>query len=246
MLATINPIVEAYHHSDVLGKLIFITLGILSVITWTLIIYKYLILKKIKKRFPSIEEAFFTHKTTPLHIELLDQSMTIYGSIVHPWIALYQAIKLQAIHLLKKNFHFIQAHVPTQKNSMLSNSDIEFLQVQLDNEMTVQVKKLEKYLFVLPMVISLAPFLGLLGTVWGILITFAHLNMKIGSNEAVFAGLSMALATTVLGLIVAIPALIAYSYLKNGTKEIMMHMQNFSNRVLAELTMQYRKVDLTL
>ena len=95
-------------------------------------------------------------------------------------------------------------------------------------------------------IVTLAPFLGLLGTVWGILLTFSNLQMHslTSGNSAVLAGLSMALATTVVGLIVAIPALVAYNYLKTSVKDIAADMENFSHRLLTTVEIQYRKVDI--
>ena len=98
----------------------------------------------------------------------------------------------------------------------LSKGDIDLIESGIDGIILEQSKYLEKNLFILSTIITLAPFLGLLGTVWGILITFSNLHAGISSvNTAVLWGISMALATTVFGLVVAIPALIAYNYLKN-------------------------------
>ncbi len=106
----------------------------------------------------------------------------------------------------------------------------------------MQTKFLEKNLFILATIVSLAPFLGLLGTVWGILTTFSQLQMQ-GGSQVVLGGLSMALATTVLGLIDAIPALVGYSFLKNKIREFQTDMDGFATEMLATVELQYRKVD---
>ena len=112
---------------------------------------------------------------------------------------------------------------------------------------STQIKNLEKNLFILSTVVTLAPFLGLLGTVWGILITFSELQSHtMGSaNQLVLGGLSLALATTVLGLFIAIPALIGYNYLKHAISDYATEMENFSIELVASVEMQYRKVDIT-
>jgi biopolymer transport protein TolQ len=109
-----------------------------------------------------------------------------------------------------------------------------------------QTKTLEKNLFLLSTVVSLAPFLGLLGTIWGILTTFSELQSHTagGTHQMVLGGLSLALATTVLGLLDAIPALIGYNYLKNAIREFQTEMEGFANEILASIEMQYRKVDV--
>ena len=88
--------------------------------------------------------------------------------------------------------------------------------------------------------------MGLLGTVWGILTTFSELQSATGpTNQTVLSGLSLALATTVLGLIDAIPALIGYNYLKNSIRDFETDMEGFSTEILASVELQYRRVDAT-
>jgi biopolymer transport protein TolQ len=106
---------------------------------------------------------------------------------------------------------------------------------------------LEKDLFILSTSVTLAPFLGLLGTVWGILVTFSELQAgsSAGSNTAIIGGLSTALSTTVLGLVIAIPALIAYNYLKNNLRMFTSDMEDFLHNLISTLELQYRKVDIS-
>jgi len=66
-----------------------------------------------------------------------------------------------------------------------------------------------------------------------------------GSSQMILGGLSLALATTVFGLVDAIPALIGYNYFKNYVRELTTEMDCFSNEILASVEMQYRKVDVS-
>ena len=128
----------------------------------------------------------------------------------------------------------------------MSSKDIELIDSHLDVEILKQTKLLEKNLFILPTVVTLGPFLGLLGTVWGILITFNTLQTQslLNNNTSILSGLSMALSTTVVGLMVAIPALIAYNYLKNWIKNFRSDMLHFSHGLITTLEIQYRNVDV--
>jgi len=81
--------------------------------------------------------------------------------------------------------------------------------------------------------------------VWGILLMFTGLQSggSLSSNSAVLGGLSTALVTTVLGLLIAIPSLVAYNYLKQAIKSYSSQMQNFGHMLLSTIELQYRKVD---
>jgi len=134
-----------------------------------------------------------------------------------------------------------------QQLSFMSPSDIELVESHLVSNISKQTKTLEKNLFVLSTIVSLAPFLGLLGTVWGILNTFSDLQAQtmIGNtSQLALNGLSLALATTVVGLIDAIPALIGYNFLKNRIHNYRMTMEEFSTNILASVEFHYRQVDV--
>jgi biopolymer transport protein TolQ len=114
--------------------------------------------------------------------------------------------------------------------------EIATLDKLLSIEKTQIKKQLESGLYCLPTIVSLAPFLGLLGTVWGILITFNELQLgkSVQGSSAIMGGLSMALGTTVVGLIVAIPALVAYNYLRSQIKSICVDIDCFCEDLIAQ------------
>lgn len=223
-----NPFFDAYLESDTLGKLIFLGLILLSVISWVIIIYKWWVTRQARNNSKEIIDTFRTQKRDPLNIELPEQQG------VNPFATLYAVLKKQSLDLLQKN----------QSNS-LSTTDLDFVEAHLNSTIASQTKHLDKNLFILSTVVSLGPFLGLLGTVWGILTTFSELQMANGAttNQTVLSGLSLALATTVLGLLCAIPALIGYNYLKNSVRDFEVDMESFSTEILATVELQYRKAE---
>lgn len=238
-----NPFFDAYIHSDFLGKLIFICLFALSVCSWIVIIHKFLLTQQARREAFRFYEAFRLQKLNPLNLEYEKFS----PKQTNPFLDLYGVLKKQSLDLLKKNRHFglVQDNGSGQESTYLSLSDIDFIAAHLSTHMAHQIKNLEKNLYILSTTVSLAPFLGLLGTVWGILTTFSELqNQAAGSShQMVLGGLSLALATTVLGLIDAIPALVGYNYLKNSIRDFSTEMDGFSNEILASVELQYRKVD---
>jgi len=227
-----SPFFQAYGNSDVFGKLIFIFLFLLSIISWVILIEKIRFAKNGENNCKILKKIFEKRKDN-----ILSFPIEKFSKNFNPYYSIYFSLKEKTLEILSKNKKI--------KNQVyLSKGDINLIQAQIEDAIEEQSKYLEKNLFVLSTVITLAPFLGLLGTVWGILTTFSHLHMGFsGVNSAVLFGISMALATTVLGLIVAIPALIAYNYLKNRIKNFISDMYLFSSKLMVNLEMQYRKVE---
>lgn len=229
----VNPFIEAYIHSDLLGKLIFVSLVLLSVLTWIILLYKGWTTSKMRKNSYKFNDAFQSKRVNPLAVEVEESSP------LNPFFELYSVLKRYTVEILNKNRAFAKT-----ETAYLSPSDIEILQSHLSSTIAKQTNQMEAYLFILAMIMSLGPFLGLLGTAWGILITFPELKSSLGSNQMMFTGLSLALATTVLGLIDAIPALIGYHYFKNSIRDFETEMEGFSTEILSSVEMQYRKVNV--
>lgn len=244
-----NPFFESYSQSDLLGKLIFLGLYALSICSWSVLLYKVWMTYQAKKHAFRFHESFQLQKLNPLSLdcENLNKKKNI-----NPFLDLYQVLKKQCLEVLAKNRHFSKSpineatHGQPSSPAYLSLSDIDFVSSHLSTQVAQQIKQLEKHLYILSTTVSLAPFLGLLGTVWGILTTFSELqSQSVGStHQMVLGGLSLALATTVLGLLDAIPALIGYNYLKNDIRDFATEMEGFSNEILAAVELQYRKVEV--
>jgi len=238
-----NPFYDAYIHSDILGKLIFIGLIALSILTWILLIHKFLILYTAKKYALKFYSKFQTQKKNLLNFEYV---ISAKEKKANPFFNLYHLFKKQTIDILNKNKLSCSENKDKEHVVYLSRADIHFIEQGLQNTIASQINSLEKNLFILSTIVSLAPFLGLLGTVWGILTTFSELQSQtVGStHQMVLGGLSLALATTVIGLIDAIPALVGYNYFKNEILDFEMEMEGFSTEILSSIEMNYRQVDI--
>lgn len=234
LLAVGNPFIGAYLQSDWLGKSIFWGLFLLSALSWTVLIHRCWIffqVRRLSAHFASLfseKEPFGLQFTHPLK------------EAPHPFFEIYKLLKQKALQIIHRNHLF----APNSDIS-LSESDLALLESCVQAAIASQAKKLEKHLFILSTTITLAPFLGLLGTVWGILLTFSQLQTKgfAANNASMLSGLSLALATTVVGLVVAIPALVGYNYLKNAGREYRRDMEDFSQLLLTSVELHYRKPD---
>jgi biopolymer transport protein TolQ len=235
MLMT-NPLFAAYADSDLIGKLIFISLLFLSIISWIVFIQKTRGSKGMRKECYAFKTIFERSKEHPLNTQIA--TFAKQKNFENPFLSLFVILKEQTLELINKNK--ITSSVDT---AFLSTNDIDLIASYLSTSISSHLRKLEKNLFILSTIVTLGPFLGLLGTVWGILITFSELSSRSGqTNETILSGLAMALGTTIIGLLVAIPALIAYNYLKNHTKEFQTEMEDFATFMLATIEIQYRKL----
>jgi len=232
ILAT-HPFLDSFTQADWLGKVIYLSLLALSVICWVLLIQKTWLTRTLHKQAEQFSSVFQKHKKNPLSFEVPSEGRSSLQRV-------YAIMKKQTLELLNKNRHFSK---DTTKPATLSPTDIDFIDSHVTSSIVEEVHSMEKNLWVLSTIVTLAPFVGLLGTVWGILVTFSDLQMG-SQSQMVLGGLSLALTTTVLGLIIAIPALIGYNYLKNAIKGLQTDMEAFSGEVMASLELQYRQVDI--
>ena len=237
LFAAGNPFISSYLQSDWLGKLIFWGLFLLSALSWTLLIHKAWIFAKVRKLSQEFIDLF--DEKEPMRLQFT-RSKGHLLEIPHPFFEMYKTLKQKTLLLISRNHLYIP-----EGETVLSEADLGLIDSQVQTTLGKQHKLLEKHLFVLSTTATLGPFLGLLGTVWGILLTFSQLHARgvSASNAAMLSGLSMALATTVIGLLIAIPAFAGYNYLKNAAREYRKDMEDFSQLLIASVELQYRRPD---
>lgn len=229
-----SPLIDSFKQSDLFGKLIFFSLFALSILSWIIILYKFYLTKQAKTHSTLFDQLFSSQKKDLLHLQFANQSMSPFSEIFH-------SLKTHAIKILDKNRFFSEKKEQSQTEFFLTETDLQLIESHLVSNISKQARTFEKHLFVLSTIITLAPFMGLLGTVWGILLTFSDLSSHSLNNSHMLSGLSMALGTTVLGLLVAIPALIGHNFIKNMIREYQKEMEGFAHKLLTTLEMQYRK-----
>lgn len=234
-----QSILSAYFQADFFGKCIFLGLFALSILCWIVLIYKTLQARKVKKLALTFTNALEKTNNHFLDVSLEELTSSSQKISAHPFAQVYLSLKKKILEVLNKNQFFSEE----KESVFLTREDLDLIESHVLTTISVQSKQLEKHLFVLSTIVTLAPFLGLLGTVWGILLTFSELQggASAASNGYIIGGISTALVTTVLGLVIAIPALIFYNYLRNACKYFISDMEDFLYRLLSTIELQYRK-----
>lgn len=226
-----NPFISAFIQSDFLGKAIFLALLAASVVSWVVIGYKCWFFYRARKASRHFHALFHRQSGDPMS---LASDLTPKGKLINPFYYLYALSKKQAMALLTQ-----ESPLPRRG---LSAEEMALMQSQLYSGIAHQSRLLESNLFILATIVSLGPFFGLLGTVWGILDTFSFFGGQGNLNSHQFLnGLSLALTTTVLGLLDAIPALIAYNFFKSSARSFISEMESFSQELLFSLDLYTRK-----
>ncbi len=238
-LASGNPFINAYLQSDWFGRGVFVALLLLSMISWVVILYRVWIFFNASRLSRDLMAQF--SEKEPLNLQFQRPLKGRFLECSHPFFEIYKAFKKKALSILNRNM------ADREGSPYFSQSDLELLEAQLEVSKEVQAKLLEKHLFILPIVMTLGPFLGLLGTVWGILMTFSEMQVRTQgvASTHLLAGISLALAATVIGLMVAIPALIGFHYLKHKLRESRREMEEFSFLLLSSLEFRYPDLSKT-
>ena len=202
-------LLSLFLRADIVVKSVIIILIVCSIYSWAVIIEKFKLFKKINKSSEDFEEKFWNSKSAE----------TFYNSLPTKVDDAMAVVFQDAMEsLLKKK----------SKNN-LSEKMTTFLEVGIEKQMT----KIDKGFTFLATVGSTAPFIGLFGTVWGIMNSFQSIAISRNTSLAIVApGIAEALFATALGLLAAIPAVIAYNKFNNDTVLYTKKLENFSKRFL--------------
>ena len=196
--------------ADFIVKSVIIMLIACSVYSWAIIIEKFKLFKKINIESEEFEEKFWKSKSAE----------TFYNSL--------PANLENPMGLLFKDS--MQILLKSKSKSNLNEKMSSMLEANIEKQMV----KLDKGFTFLATVGSTAPFIGLFGTVWGIMNSFQSIAISRNTSLAIVApGIAEALFATALGLLAAIPAVVAYNKFNNDSKKYSQKLENFSRRFLS-------------
>jgi biopolymer transport protein TolQ len=202
-------LMSLFLRADIIVKSVIIILIVCSIYSWAVIIDKFRLFKKINKSSDDFEEKFWDSKSAETFYNSLPAKVDDPMAIV---------FKDTMESLLKKKF-----------KSNLSEKMSTFLEVGIEKQMS----KIDKGFTFLATVGSTAPFIGLFGTVWGIMNSFQSIAISRNTSLAIVApGIAEALFATALGLLAAIPAVVAYNKFNTDSQKYSQKLENFSKRFL--------------
>jgi len=205
-------LIQLFLRADFVVKSVIIILIAASVFSWALIFDKYRLFKKIEKSTTSFEEKFWKSKSA-------ESFYNIYTNREKdPMANVFQSAMNELIKTKSKS------------SSVQSTRVSRVIEISADKE----IKLIEKHFTFLATVGSTAPFIGLFGTVWGIMNSFQSIAISRNTSLAIVApGIAEALFATALGLLAAIPAVVAYNKFNSDSKKYNGRIENFSKRFIS-------------
>jgi biopolymer transport protein TolQ len=209
-----------FWHAHIVVKLVMIGLIAASVWCWSIIVDKTLLYRRTRRDMDAFEEVFWSGRS----LEELYRDLS--GKPVNDMAAVFVA----AMREWKRSFENGGRSVAS-----LSQRIDKVLDVTIQRE----TERLEGKLLVLSTIASASPFIGLFGTVWGIMNSFAAIAVSKNASLAVVApGIAEALFATAIGLFAAIPALMAYNKLQSEVAKATSRLEAFADEFSAILSRQ--------
>ena len=207
-------LINLFFRADIVVKSVIIILILASVYSWALIIEKARLFKRIKKSTQTFEEKFWSSRSA----ESFYNSLPNKSKFSDPMVNIFRSAMTELIRNKSKNSETRSARVS------------RVIEISTDKEM----ESIEKNFIFLATVGSTAPFIGLFGTVWGIMNSFQSIAISRNTSLAIVVpGIAEALFATALGLLCAIPAVVAYNKFNSDSKKYSARIENFSKRFLS-------------
>jgi biopolymer transport protein TolQ len=203
---------KLFIRADFVVKFVIILLIAASIFSWALIFDKFKLFRQINNSIEDFEKKFWKAKSA----ESFNNNLPINSK--DPAILIFKSAMTEVLKTKRQSSAVQAARVE------------RMLEIATDD----QIKKVEKNFTFLATVGSTAPFIGLFGTVWGIMNSFQSIAISRNTSLAIVApGIAEALFATALGLLAAIPAVVAYNKFNSDSKKYFSRIENFSKRFLS-------------
>ena len=203
-------ILQLFIRADIIVKSVIIILIVSSIYSWAIIFEKIKLFKKINSSSQDFENKFWKSKSAESFYSNLPTN------VEDPMTNVFKSS--------------MQVLLKSKRSSTLDEKMSNMLEINIGQQM----EKIEKKYTFLATVGSTAPFIGLFGTVWGIMNSFQSIAISRNTSLAIVApGIAEALFATALGLLAAIPAVVAFNKFTSDSKKYSQKLENFSKRFLS-------------
>ena len=201
---------QLFIRADIIVKSVIIILIVSSIYSWAIIFEKMRLFKKINSSSQDFENKFWKSKSAESFYNNLPTN------VEDPMTNVFKSS--------------MQVLLKSKRSSTLDQKMSNMLEINIEQQM----EKIEKKYTFLATVGSTAPFIGLFGTVWGIMNSFQSIAISRNTSLAIVApGIAEALFATALGLLAAIPAVVAFNKFTSDSKKYSQKLENFSKRFLS-------------
>jgi len=222
-LATAN-LIDVFSHCDTVGQVITLGLAVFSIIAWAVMIGKRNELTALR----SLNHRFERHLRDQKSVLDLPESFRDRRAI--PYADLF-ADAIEA--------YWRAAAIGKEKGIDTSRFRLEHAENALQRALARQTLRYESSMVFLASIVTGAPFMGLLGTVWGVMVAFSAVSVQqTASIQTLAPGVSAALLTTISGLVVAIPSLFGYNFLFATTKRLITELENYASSLADRIELE--------
>ena len=208
------------------GKVIIILLILFSIFAWTVMASKAMQMRRAKRMNHYFENEFRAQKNV---FGIYDRRIQVEGC---PLFTVYQEGCFELDGRLKGESDTRKRRISIKGLTQVTRT--------LERAVAQESLKLESGLILLAIAVSGAPFLGLLGTVWGVMTAFSEVAIQGKADLLVMApGVAAALVTTVAGLLVAIPSMFGYNWLVHTLRVLTVELDNFAQELLSKMEIEF-------
>jgi biopolymer transport protein TolQ len=217
-------VIELFLRADIVGQVITVGLAVFSLVAWTIMFGKHFELKRLRLLNHSFESHLRDQRT------LLDLPESYRTRRAIPYADVF-ADALES--------YWRAEAIAREKGGNSEHARLEHAENAIQRALARQTLRYESSMIFLASIVSGAPFLGLLGTVWGVMESFSEVAVQQSATiQSIAPGVSAALLTTIAGLIVAIPSVFGYNVLLASTRRLITEMENYASSLADRIELE--------
>ena len=226
LFATVN-VIQVFLRSDPVGQVITVMLGLFSIFAWSVMLGKSSELNRLRQLNHQFEQRLRDER------KLLDLPESFRSRRAIPYADLFA----DAVES-----YWRAAAIGQEKGEDSLQARLEHAENAIARALARQTLRYEENMVWLATMVTVAPFMGLLGTVWGVMESFSAVSvMQTASIQTLAPGVSAALLTTIAGLVVAIPSVVGYNVLPNKTKVLSTEIENYASTLADRIELEMTK-----